>query len=271
MERLEVALEKARESRRNVQRQTTTAEPAPAKPGVAELWHGLKEFKVSNLGARKHRITTLDAGKNATTYDLLRSRTMRLMQEHGWKSVAVTSPNADCGKTTVCANLAFSLARQPDVKVMVFDFDLRRPALHKVLSQRPANSFYEVLEGKIRAGDQLLRHGDNLAFGFNSRAGKNPSEMLQSKSAHEKLREVIHDYEPDYVIYDLPPMLASDDHVGFLPHADCGLLVSAAESTTVAQLDACEKELAGLTNVLGVVLNKCRFPGGEGGYEQDYY
>jgi Mrp family chromosome partitioning ATPase len=66
-------------------------------------------------------------------------------------------------------------------------------------------------------------------------------------------------------------MLATDDNVGFLPNVDCGLLVSAADSTSVAQLDICEKELSELTNVLGVVLNKCRFTDDEQGYDYDYY
>ena len=65
--------------------------------------------------------------------------------------------------------------------------------------------------------------------------------------------------------------LASDDHVGFLPHVDCALLISAAESTTMNQLDVCEKELSELTNVLGVVLNKCRFNESDTDYYTDYY
>lgn len=270
MERLEAAIERARESRRQILaegRQKTQRKAAP--PETAELWHNLKEFKLSNLAARQSRITAIDGGRHASSYDMLRSRTTRLMQQNGWKTLAVTSPNADCGKTTVCTNLAFSIARQPDVRVMVLDFDLRRPALHRVLSQKPAKSFHEVLQGKVRAEDQLIRFGDNLAFGLNNRSSRNPSELLQARQTHERLGRIIADYNPDFVLYDLPPMLASDDHVGFLPHVDCGLLVSAAESTTLSQLDNCEKELAELTSVLGVVLNKCRFSDENTAY--DYY
>ena len=69
----------------------------------------------------------------------------------------------------------------------------------------------------------------------------------------------------------MPPMLATDENVGFLPVVDCGLLISAADSTTIGQIDSCEKELAELTNVLGVVLNKCRFADTDSGYDYDYY
>jgi protein-tyrosine kinase len=36
------------------------------------------------------------------------------------------------------------------------------------------------------------------------------------------------------------------------------MMLAKAESTTVAQIDFCEKEIAEHTNVLGVVLNQCR-------------
>ena len=280
MERLEAALEKARESRRTAQQNAPESDaakaaapaashPSPAEP--AELWYKLKTFKISGLAARKNRITTLAQARGSGPYDLMRSRALRLMQDNGWKTMAVTSPNASCGKTTVTANLAFSLARQTDLRILVLDLDLRRPALNKVLSQRPAHSFHDVLEGRVRAEDQLLRYGDNLAFGLNNKPATNPSELLQSRRASDKLESLRQSYAPDLILIDMPPMLASDDHVGFLPHVDCGLLVSAAESTTMNQLDVCEKELSELTNVLGVVLNKCRFNEGDVDYNQDYY
>ena len=46
-------------------------------------------------------------------------------------------------------------------------------------------------------------------------------------------------------------MLGSDDTLGFLPKADCALLVCAAGSTTLSQIDACERELSNVTNVVG--------------------
>ena len=57
----------------------------------------------------------------------------------------------------------------------------------------------------------------------------------------------------------MPPMLMSDDAMAFLPHVDCVLLVAAAEKSRLDEVDKCEQELAEQTNVLGVVLNKCRY------------
>jgi Mrp family chromosome partitioning ATPase len=71
------------------------------------------------------------------------------------------------------------------------------------------------------------------------------------------------------MLFDMPPLLVNDDTIGFLRHVDCAMVVAAAEHTSVKEIDECERELASHTNVLGVVLNKCRFTGRKYGY--DYY
>ena len=68
------------------------------------------------------------------------------------------------------------------------------------------------------------------------------------------------------MIFDMPPLLVGDDALAFIGHVDCVLLVAAAETTTIKEIDTCERELAAHTNVLGVVLNKCRYPDRHYGY-----
>ena len=60
--------------------------------------------------------------------------------------------------------------------------------------------------------------------------------------------------------------VAFDDVLAFLPNVDCALLVLAAEESPVAEADICEYELAQRTNVLGTVLNKCRYAQEKYGY-----
>jgi protein-tyrosine kinase len=194
---------------------------------------------------------------------------MRIMRENGWKRLAITSPNMACGKTTVATNLAFSLARQSDNRVILLDMDMRRPSMHDILSHRDRWSFHDVLEGKLHPEEQLLRFGENLIFGLNYKPANNPAELLQSEKTREILEIIEAKFQPDFILFDMPPMLVSDDNVGFMQNVDCGLLIGAAEETHVTQLDSCEKELAELTNVLGIVLNKCRYM--ETGDDYDYY
>jgi Mrp family chromosome partitioning ATPase len=272
MERLEAALAKAREMRQSVLRDPTQPRNKPAPAAAQSVdWRSLAEVDISPELARANRIMALAGGKDAVPYDLLRSRVLRQMREKSWTRVAITSPDPGCGKTTVSLNLALSLSRQRDLKVMLFDLDLRRPALHRVLGHTVSNSFWEVLERKVPFPEVSVRFGENLVIALNHAPTRHPAELLHSQATADVLDEIEARWRPDIMIFDLCPMLASDDNVGFLANVDCGVLVAAAESTKMTNIDVCEKELAQLTNVLGVVLNKCRYSDDSVGYAYGTY
>lgn len=274
MEKLEAALAKAREMR-----QTTLdgAEGAPSRRAVTRRlptmgWtDALPELALQPARLQRNRITALSGGKDATPYDMLRSRMIRVMREKEWSRLAITSPGAACGKTTVALNLALSLARQRDTKVMLIDLDMRRPSLHKVLGHNPTTSFHEVLDEKVKFEEHAMRIGGNLVVAMNATPSRHPAELLQASRTSEILDDIERRWQPDVMLFDMSPMLASDDNVGFLGNVDCALLIAAAESTTLPNIDVCEKELAQLTNVLGVVLNKCRYSDDSAGYDYGTY
>ena len=91
--------------------------------------------------------------------------------------------------------------------------------------------------------------------------------LLKSQSA-EILDDIQSAYRPDIMLFDLPPILISDETRAFLKLVDGVLIVASAESTSVSQVDECEREVAEYTNVAGVVLNKCRFM--DDGYGYSY-
>ncbi|MCB2095414.1 MAG: CpsD/CapB family tyrosine-protein kinase [Rhodobacteraceae bacterium] len=272
MEKLEAALAKARELRKTALGSTPGTPREKQSAGVAAPvdWSDLPEIEIAPERARRNRISALLGGVDATPYDMLRSRTIRQMKDKGWRRLAITSPGAACGKTTISINLALSLSRQKDLKVMLIDLDVRRPSINKQLNYQPKHSFHEVLEGKARFEDQAVRIGDNLIVATNNSASRHPSELLQSVATREALDRIEAAWQPDIMIFDMSPMLASDDNVGFLGNVDCALLIAAAESTTLPNIDVCEKELAGLTNVLGIALNKCRYSDNSVGYDYAY-
>ncbi|HQU70142.1 MAG TPA: CpsD/CapB family tyrosine-protein kinase [Albidovulum sp.] len=274
MEKLEAALAKAREMRQGAlggpeapPRSATAKAAAPVSP----TWQSLPEVALPEGHAQRYRISALSGGRDAAPYDMLRSRIIRMMKEKGWSRLAVTSPEAGCGKSTVSLNLALSLARQSDLKVMLLDLDLRRPSLHRTLGYNPAKSLHEYLDGSAEFDQCAVRMGENLIVALNVSSSRRPSELLQSQASRDALDAAERRWRPDVVIFDMSPMLASDDNVGFLGNVDCALLIAAAESTTIPNIDICEKEIAQLTNVLGVVLNKCRYADDSVGYDYGTY
>jgi Mrp family chromosome partitioning ATPase len=197
----------------------------------------------------------------------MRTKILQTMRANGWRRLAITSPTPACGKSTVALNLAFSFARQPDVRLILTELDLRRPSLGRLLNSTHETGIEDVLRGTLPFSEQALRYGDNLALSLARRPVRDAAELFQADKAAQVLAGIEADYAPDLMIFDTPPMLASDDVMAISAHIDCALIVAGAENTTIKQIDVCERDLAAQTNVMGVVLNKCRFIE----EEQSYY
>jgi Mrp family chromosome partitioning ATPase len=281
MERIQEALAKARAEREKgaALRAQQDARPAEAPPepqpshnaaeATGAVWAALAPFRLNRAVLQKRRVVAIDRGKDATPYDLLRTKIIHQAQTNDWRRIAIVSPDAGAGKTTTLANLAFSFERQQDMRVLCLDLDLRRPALHKVLGQTSDHSMSDVLERRVRFSEHGLRLGEQVGFGLNNGPAPNPSELLLSRKARDVLAEIETEYAPDLVFFDISPLNAADDNIAFLQNVDCAIIIAAAESTPTKRLDQAERQVAELTNVMGMVLNKCRYASEAEGY--DYY
>lgn len=275
MERLQAAIEKAREKRTSdetVVREGVGARNRDAAPSSAidEAWEALPLQEISDRHARRNRLF-LEPGKQQTIYfDRLRTKVLQICRDNGWRRIVVTSATAGCGKTTVSCNLAASFTRQRDRRVVALDLDMRRPGMAKVLGHRASEGFSEVLEDRVDFGSCAFRLGPSVAVCANQRQHPNPAQLLLQDRTPEILDELQERYAPDLMVFDTPPLLAADDTVAFLKHVDCALIVAAAESSTTEDVDMAEKEVAEQTNVLGIVLNKCVYMDETSGGYYDY-
>ena len=275
MERIQAAIQKAKEQRGDV-----VAPPpggtasAAASPGGAQrpaqvgpAWAELAAFDPEpRLLARNHVVTFEDVDPAHSHFDILRTKVLRTMQRNGWTSLGITSPTSGCGKTTLALNLAFSLAHQPDVRTVLVELDLRRPSMARQIGLKAPQSMASVLQGTRGVAESFVRYGDNLAIGTNAQSVRNSAELLMNGRTAEGIAAIKRAFLPDIIVYDLPPMLQSDDVMAFLPQLDCVLLVAGAEKSRLDEVDKCEKDLADQTNVLGVVLNSCRYMSEDFGY-----
>lgn len=249
------------------------SDAAATKPTESEArdraWAALTPFEPNEKRLKKARIVSFMGGSAAASFDVMRTKTLQTMRANNWTRLAITSPTPACGKSTITLNLGFSLSRQPEVRTIISELDLRRPSLTKTLNASPTASFPDVLSGHASFAEQALCHNGNLALSLTTKPERNPAELLHASVVPERLREIEDTYAPDLTIFDMPPMLASDDMMAFAGHVDCVLLVAGAESTSIKEIDSCERELANQTNFMGVILNKCRYMGDEYGYS--YY
>ncbi|MBA3908675.1 MAG: chromosome partitioning protein [Rhodobacter sp.] len=259
MDRIQNAIAKARASRDGSitgHRAGKANLPQPSKAGVD--WSTLTELRLSPTVLDDNRLVAHRSGPDSTVFDLMRINLVRQLQEHRWTRVAITSPGVGCGKTTVALNLAFSLARLTDIRVMVLELDFRRPTMLRAFGLNRRQNFAGVLAGIEQPEDQITRWGRNLAFGLNSAQVPNSAELLSSDLAADIVDVIEDSFRPDVMLFDMPPMNVGDDTLAFVDQVDCALMIAAAEETPISQIQQCGKELAAHTQVLGVVLNKCR-------------
>ncbi|MCG7624728.1 CpsD/CapB family tyrosine-protein kinase [Epibacterium sp. Ofav1-8] len=241
-------------------------EQEPALPApLPDPWLVMRQVEITGLGRRRSRLPLVDYFRTSPTaraFDLLRTRMLHTLRDHGWKRVAICAPTAKCGASFTAANLALSLARVPGSRTVLMDMNLRNPGVAKSLGLERAALYSGdmpgFLRGELRLEDHLVAAGDSLALGLNTSACYNAAEVLHEATCAATITDMIRRTCADVVLFDMPPVLQNDDVAAFLPQVDGVLLVSDAEQTTARHLRACEKMLAGHTQLLGVVLNRAR-------------
>jgi Mrp family chromosome partitioning ATPase len=262
MERTSIPLQEALQFH-SADRVMEQAVEARARLARENVWANLPELRLSPQTVEDNRIVTISRSDPAhAAFDMIRTRILQSMRQNGWTTVAITSPTPNCGKSLVAANLAFSLANQKDCRTVLVDLDLKQPGIDKLIGMRDAPSMETFLKGDSDLTDVFRRYDKNLAIGANKWPVKYSSELLQSLETTRVLKAMQQTLNPDVVLFDMTSMLFSDEVTAFLPNVDCAILVAAAEHSTFDEVDACERDLSERTNLLGVVLNKCRYDTG---------
>ncbi|MEM9581762.1 MAG: CpsD/CapB family tyrosine-protein kinase [Pseudomonadota bacterium] len=233
----------------------TESYATPSDP--ARAWLRLNEV---TLPATAPVLTNADPAARAS-FDLLRSRILRQMRKDGVRKLALTSPTRRCGVTTLAANLALSMARQIDMKVMVFDLNLRKPNLVNQFALNATAPRSCVLSGQRRGFDSTcMRVGHNLALSLTTSGDPEPAELLGTTRARALIEQIEREFAPDLILYDLPAVLPQDDVVAASDLYDAALLVARADQSTSDEIDRAERLVAEQKPCLGVIMNGCRFP-----------
>ncbi|WP_197086055.1 CpsD/CapB family tyrosine-protein kinase [Pseudorhodobacter antarcticus] len=230
---------------------------APHKP--ERVWESLNPVTLNEAVLNGNGLFTQPQQFSGTQYfDILRTRLLHAMQEHGWKRIAITSPTHGCGKTFVAVNLALSLARRPSSRTVLLDLELRQPGVAKLLGLGDVGHIREFLNGEQPLESHFRRVGRTLALGLNDRAMLDAAEVLHEPSTAEALAAMTDALNPELVVIDAPPVLMSDDVLALLPQLDAVLLIVDGTKTTAAEVRACERLFDGQCPLMGVVLNRAQ-------------
>lgn len=188
-------------------------------------------------------------------------RTLRVGIELGTRgeslrSLLVTSPFADEGKSTVVVNLGFALS-ESGRRVVVADTDFLRPTLHRVMKVKSAKGLVEALETSGQPVEPALAPvSEGLWL---AQRGESVQPSSRGMLGGAKLRELIGDMttRADFVICDSSPVLLVPDNLLLAGAVDGVILVAKASSTGFRDLALSKQLLEGAgARVLGVVLNQ---------------
>lgn len=237
---------------------------ASRKPGAGETFapshpqlSSVRQIELDKAHAFEHRLICEAQDRSAVgAYKMLRTQISQRLKSQGWSTIGVTACKGGEGKTLTSINLAMSLASQGNRNVFLVDLDLRRHSMAEYLGIDDAFGLMGALEGQSLS-EALVRVGDsNLYALLNDKTTENSSEMLSSeqmKNLTTRLRK--HD---GIVIFDLPPILRTDDYLAFSPEIDCTLFVVSEQQTLKDDLRAASDQLDP-QRLLAVVLNKSRW------------
>jgi capsular exopolysaccharide synthesis family protein len=190
----------------------------------------------------------------AEKFRTLRSRLYQIAAIRPLKRVLITSSVPEEGKTFISSNLAQSIARQENKKVLLIDADLRASRLHLTVGAVGTPGLADYLRGEADES-QIIQVGnkDNLCFIPGGSTVSNPSELLHS----EKMKAMLDRLTPifDWIIIDSPPAIAVHDSSILADMCDGVLFVVRAGKTDFELAQRATGEFRS-ESILGVVLNR---------------
>lgn len=178
---------------------------------------------------RAKRIVPYRVGTDiAESYNSFRTVLLRLCKEKSIKTILFASANNHEGKSSTAANLATSIAGLKEMKTLLIDMNLRRPALHRLFELSKYTNLSDVLRRK--SGDMLAGVGDaNLSVVTVGEIPEDPTRIFTSDEIKNLLREAKTRF--DLVLLDSSSIIPSTDAAILAHEVDAIVLVIKAGTT----------------------------------------
>jgi capsular exopolysaccharide synthesis family protein len=272
MSRIYDALQRADVERRAAQAADVTAAAEPfgglGAEELSQVAQGivLEDIPLHSWNPSMDFFPTIgDRGEIMEQFRGLRSQIYQFRDQAPLKTILVSSGMPAEGKTFVAANLAMSLARNENNRILLIDADLRGPSLHTVLGASSTPGLAEYLEGEAGLNDIVQRSQNpcmvepgivrtipNLVFIPAGACGDDSSELVAS----HRIEELIQSLAPlfDWIVIDSSPALMFADAVDLARAADAVLLVARGAVTPFSVAQRVQTAFSN-SRILGFVLN----------------
>jgi non-specific protein-tyrosine kinase len=168
-------------------------------------------------------ITLTDPRSPASeAYRALRTNLSFYSLDEPVRTLVVTSPSPDDGKSLTAANLAVTMA-QGGMRTILVDCDLRRPSLHTFFDLNNEPGLTNLVLDETAEPPLRMTGVDNLWLLPSGPKPPNPADLLGSKRMDQIVATLLN--MADVVIFDAPPVLAVTDAAVLGSKLDGALLV----------------------------------------------
>ncbi|MEN9333682.1 MAG: hypothetical protein RLY35_862 [Bacteroidota bacterium] len=160
----------------------------------------------------------------------IRTNLQFILNGEGSKVILVSSLHPGEGKTFVTVNIAATLAKA-DKRVVILDFDLHKPRIHKVFGLTKKDGISNYLVGQKHWKDSLIHHEiKNLDFILSGPIPPNASELILSQKIDTLLDDLKESY--DYILIDTPPLALITDALVLMSKVNLSFCVLNTQKAT---------------------------------------
>jgi polysaccharide biosynthesis transport protein len=200
-------------------------------------------------------VTVSDFGSvSAEAFRTLRTNLLFSQSIQKLRTIVITSPSPQDGKTTTAANLAVTFAQQ-GMRVLLIDCDLRKARIHNIFQLTREPGFSQLLARQNTTAEVIRATAvNNLSVIPAGLLPANPSELLGSEIARATIQSLAGNF--DVLIIDTPPVHVAADALILGSMADGVLMVlRAGRSERAAAKEAIQRLSNVGAHVVGAVLN----------------
>ena len=209
--------------------------------------------KSANQSRAANRLNKNTTFQIVEAYKTIRTNLLFALSPMKEKMVLVSSAEPSTGKSTVCSNLAITMA-QTNARVLLIDTDMRKPTQHKIFRLSNDMGLSKLLGGFSGLEETIYRQVvPNLDVILSGPIPPNPSELLGSSKMEELLSALSSQY--DYIFVDGTPVNVVADSMVIAPRMAGTLLVARQQQTTYEEIQKAVELIRGVHgNILGVVI-----------------
>jgi Mrp family chromosome partitioning ATPase len=205
--------------------------------------------------------------EHAEQFQLLKYRMMAMLNGRAGQPMVInfTGYRKGEGVSTLVTNFALTLSEDPDLRILLVDFNLQQPSLYRFFQNdngeqdaRPSDQLVSN-DGVVVRDRQMVRTGPRLDVIISKRRADRDPDAGGIEDVERFMLKAKEHY--DFILIDGPPLHGNSFANLLAANSDYTVLVVKAHGVRRQVLREAIMQLDRLgANLLGVILNKREFP-----------